>query len=78
MKYLWDNYNPHYIRTNIKVGKSNFKKEEIFEFEIKMDGNTVAKSIFLGNWFQHSIRYNVNIKGIIPDVISEIVYYFSF
>jgi hypothetical protein len=78
MKYLWDNYNPYYIQTNVNVGKNNFKKEEIFEFEIKVDDNSVAKSIFSGNWFEHSIRYNVNIKSIIPDIISEIAYYFRF
>ena len=37
----------------------------------------VAKSSFSGNWFQKDVRYEVNIREIIPTIIKEIEYYFS-
>lgn len=77
MELLWNKYNPYFKPTEIKVNKNRFKDQDIFEFEIKVDGDVKTKSIFSGKWFQPSIRYDVNIKDIIPTIISEIRYYFS-
>ena len=51
--------------------------EDIFTFEIKVDKKVVAKSSFSGNWFQKDVRYEVNIREIIPNIIGEISEYFS-
>lgn len=67
------NYKP-YFNNHVK---NIFEDEDIFTFEIKVDNKVVAKSQFSGNWFQTNIRYSVNIKDIIPNIIEEIQDYFS-
>jgi hypothetical protein len=69
--YLWKNYNP-YLPQKEEVYKNNFEKEDVFDFEIKIDKMTVAKSRFSGNYFPQQVRYQVDIKEIIPNIISEI------
>lgn len=74
-KHCWANYKPwSVIDNNITP---IFEEEDIFTFELKVDKKVVAKSQFSGNWFQTDVRYNVNIKDIIPEVISEIQEYLS-
>ncbi len=70
----WVTYNPWRIAED-KVNL--FDNEDIFTFEIKVDKKVVAKSQFSGNWFQTDVRYNVNIREIIPQIIGEIEEYFS-
>lgn len=69
--YLWKNYNP-YVPQKEEAYKNNFEKEDVFDFEIKIDKMTVAKSRFSGNYFPQQVRYQVDIKEIIPNIISEI------
>jgi len=69
--YLWKNYNPYYPKNDATV-KNNFEKEDMFDFEIKVDKMTVAQSTFSGNFFPPQVRYQVDIKEIIPFIISEI------
>jgi len=73
--YIWRNYK--YFRYYAKESEDSFKNEDIFTFELKVDKKVVARSIFSGNWFPTEVRYAVNIKKIIPKIISEIEYYFS-
>ena len=68
--YLWEKYNP-YITQNDR-SKSKIEKKDIFEFEIRVDKKTVAKSCFSGNVFPQSVRYRVDIKDIIPTIILKI------
>ena len=75
-KYAWGSYNPYRV-VPIEEDKNVFENEDIFTFEIKVDGNVIAKSSFSGNWFQKDVRYEVNIKEIIPSIIGEISEYFS-
>lgn len=69
--YLWKNYNPYYQKKE-DVAKNIFEKEDTFDFEIKVDKMTVAQSTFSGNFFPPQVRYQVDIKEIIPVIISEI------
>ena len=76
-RYCWGGYNPYRV---VELGdevKDIFENEDIFTFEIKVDKKVVAKSSFSGNWFQKDVRYEVNIREIIPTIIKEIEYYFS-
>ena len=57
--------------------KNIFKNEDIFTFEIKVDKNIVGKSVFSGNYFPTMVRYQVNIKPIISEIIEEISESFS-
>ena len=76
IEYLWENYNPYYIQT-IEESKNNFDKIDVFQFEIRVDKKTVCKSQFSGNLFPPKVRYSVDIKEIIPSIITEIKDYFS-
>ena len=69
--YLWKNYNSYYTKKDDTV-KNIFEKEVTFDFEIKVDKMTVAQSTFSGNFFPPQVRYQVDIKEIIPSIISEI------
>ena len=68
--YVWRNYNQYQPKN--ETYKNNFEKEDIFEFEIKIDRNVVAKSFFSANHFPTQVRYQVDIKDIIPKIITEI------
>lgn len=71
MDYLYKFYNP-YNPPKEEPYKNIFEKEDIFDFEIRVDKVTVAQSTFSGNYFPPQIRYQVDIKELIPNIISEI------
>jgi hypothetical protein len=71
IEYLYKFYNP-YNPPKEEPYKNIFEKEDIFDFEIRVDKMTVAKSTFSGNYFPPQIRYQVDIKELIPNIISEI------
>lgn len=73
----WKNYNPYRIREVNGENQNLFENEDIFTFEIKVDKRVVAKSQFSGNFFQTEVRYAVNIREIIPEIIDEIEEYFN-
>lgn len=69
--FLWNNYNP-YIPSSEQTTKVNNDKIDDFQFEIKIDKKTVGKAIFSGNPFPPKVRYAVDIKEIIPAIMTEI------
>lgn len=71
-KYAWSSYNPYRVVSIDEDAKNVFENEDIFTFEIKCDKKVIAKSSFSGNWFQKDVRYEVNIREIIPNIIAEI------
>jgi hypothetical protein len=77
--YLWDRYDPYTEnrREEDASDRDIFKNEDTFTFEIKVDKNIIAKSTFSGNWFPTMVRYQVNIKPIIPSIIEEITEFFT-
>lgn len=74
--YLWDNYNPYTTQKEETV-KNIFDKIDNFQFEIKVDKKVVAKSEFSGNFFPPKVRYAVDVREIIPSIMTEIRHYFS-
>lgn len=70
--YLWNNYNPYYAKTEPTADKI-----DNFQFEVKVDKKVVLSSGFSGNLFPPRVRYAVDIKEIIPSIMSEIRYYLS-
>ncbi len=74
--YLWENYNPYSIQTQEDI-KQNTDKDDNFQFEIKVDKRTIAKGQFQGNVFPPKVRYQVDIKDIIPTIMAEIREYLS-
>lgn len=71
LTYLWDSYNPYFIQQD--ENRNIFAKNiDNFQLEIKVDGDVIAKGQFCGNYFPPRVRYEVNIKEIIPSIMSEI------
>ena len=69
--YLWNNYNPYFVQPD-QEPRNIFEKVDDFQFEIKIDKKSVAKSVFSGNYFPPKVRYAVVIKEIIPTIMFEI------
>lgn len=80
----WGEYNPYRVVELEDENKDMFNYDDVFTLEIKVDKRVVLKSSFSGNWLhtayiqnEEEMRYEVNIKKIIPNIIKEIEYYFS-
>jgi hypothetical protein len=71
--YLYRYYNPFTKQSqeDIEV-KDLFADEDVFSFEIKVHGNIVAQKQFSGNWYPPKVRYDVDIRKLIPGIISKI------
>jgi len=76
LEHLWFNYNPYdpKIEDNTKV---NVDKNDNFQFEIKVDNITILKTEFSANTFPPKVKYAVNIKEIVPSIMSEITHTLS-
>lgn len=76
LEYLWGYYNPHKPQKEEDILVKNInEKEDNFQFEVRVDGETIASSTFSGSQFPPKVRYSVNIKELIPEIISDIRYY---
>jgi len=51
-----------------------YANEDIFTFQIKVKGKIVAQSIFSGNDYPPKVRYDVDIRSIISQIIYTIQY----
>ncbi len=71
LTYMWDNYNPYSMQQEENI-KSIFDRKDNFQFEIKVDEKTIAKTEFSGNFFPPKIRYAVDVREIIPAIMNEI------
>jgi hypothetical protein len=71
--YLWNHFNPYRAQTQEDIPQGNiYEKEDTFDFEIKVDGRSVAKRTFTGNVYPQRVRYSVDIRKIIPSIIDTI------
>lgn len=71
-EYLWGYYNPWKVQKTEDINQRDiFEKEDTFSFEFRVDNRTVSESTFTGNYFPPKVRYQVNIKKIIPEIIHE-------
>lgn len=73
---LWEAYRPYEPKIEEGV-KNNYDRIDNYQFEIKVDKNSVAKGEFSGNLFQQKVRYSVQIKELIPSIMAEIRAFFS-
>lgn len=71
MDYLWDNYNPYEVQTEESY-KAPAKKGDVFKFEFRVDKRTVGEIQFDNEFFTLNPKVNVDIREIIPSIISEI------
>lgn len=71
MEYLWKYYRP-YEDPKADGYRNIFEKEDTFDFEIRVDKSPIAQSTFSGNFFPQHVRYHVDIKELIPNIIYDI------
>ena len=69
--FLWTNYNP-FSNKNSVVRDTQKSGEDYFTFEIRVDGKIIIIERFTGMVFPPKVRYSVNIKSLIPSIISKI------
>lgn len=72
----WKEYKPY----NLKESEGyvgNLENNDVFTFEVRVDKKMVAKSSFNGNQFQTDVIYAVDIRELVPEIISELEYYMS-
>lgn len=74
--YLWDNYKPYYAQ-NEDSYKTPPKKGDMFQFEIKVDTQSILKVEFTNEYFTLNPKINVDIREVIQEIITEIRYYLS-
>ena len=77
MDYLYKYYNPYITQDEKELSDRTknvniYDNEDIFTFQIKVNGKIVAESIFSGNDYPPKIRYDVNIREIISEIIATI------
>ena len=71
--YLYKYYNPYSKQNPEDIDvKDLFEEEDIFSFEIRVHGNVVAEKQFSGNWYPPKVRYDVDIRKLIPGIISKV------
>jgi hypothetical protein len=78
--YLYKQFNQYKVQTQEDVEltkKENSEKEDIFDFEIKIDDKPVIKTSFNGNLYPQRVRYSVDVRKLIPGIISTIQNTFS-
>ena len=72
--YLWGNYRPYDVQKEVRRADD---KEDNFSFEIRIDGKPVMSQIFSGNPYPQRVRYSVDVRGLVPQIIRELQDTFS-
>ena len=71
--YIWSQYNAYEKQTEDQINKTSiYDKEDIFDFEIRVDERVVATRRFTGNVYPQRVRYSVDIRDLIPKIITLI------
>jgi hypothetical protein len=75
LEYLWKYYNPYKPQTEEEIDRRNiYENEDFFDLEIRYDDKgyrrSIAKERFSGNVYPPKVRYSVDIRELIPKIIS--------
>ena len=74
--YLYRYYNPYITQSPEEVDERSkvnlYDNEDIFSFQIKVKGRIVAQKMFTGNDYPPKVRYDVDIRAIISEIIETI------
>lgn len=71
--YLYSHYNPFEPQDPETIQRGNiYENEDVFDVEIKINDKIAVKKRFTGNVYPPKVRYSVNIKELIPEIISTI------
>lgn len=74
---LWNSFKPYNEGRVEENPKNVFDKEDLFKFQFKVDKNVVSEAYFSGVYFDAGARFQINIRGVIPEIISEIRHYLA-
>lgn len=71
---LWEYFNPYFAQNEYHLERIRQKKlkPHVFTFEIKVDGRTVIEKMFDGSIYTPNVKYQINIKELVPILISYI------
>lgn len=77
LEYLWKFFNSYVEQKSEEIDRRNvYENEDFFDLEIKFDDNgnrkTIAMQRFTGNVYPPKVRYSVDIRELIPSIISNI------
>lgn len=71
--YLYQHYNPYDTQKSEDIQRIDiYENEDVFDVEIRVNEKIIAKKRFTGNVYPPKVRYSVNIKELIPEIISTI------
>jgi hypothetical protein len=71
--YLYSHFNPYDVQKSEDIQRINvFDNEDVFDVEVRVSDKIIAKKRFTGNVYPPKVRYSVNIKELIPEIISNI------
>ena len=78
--YLYKQYNPHVKQTQSDLEatiQDIYENEDVFDFQLKIDDRPIITKRFSGNLYPQRVRYSVDIRSMIPDIINNIQDVFS-
>jgi hypothetical protein len=70
--YLWSGYNPYLEEYPITDVRNVYENEDIFTFQIRINGRPVIEKNFTGNNYPPKVRYDVDIRGVVGKIINQI------
>lgn len=71
--YLWEFYNPYKEQSSEDIPRGDiYEKEDVYGFQIRVDKRNIIESTFTGNVYPPKVRYQVDVKELIPRIIGEI------
>ena len=76
--YMYKYYNPYFystaeenVSTDVDV-KDIYEEEDFFTFQILHNKKIVVEKIFTGNDYPPQVRYDVDIRKILPKIIDQV------
>ena len=63
---------PYYKSSGFGLLNYIYDKEDVFDFEIRIDERIVGTRKFTGNVYPQRVRYSVDVRELIPRIISQI------
>ena len=76
--YMYKYYNPYFystaeenVSTDVEV-KDIYEEEDFFTFQILHNKKIVVEKIFTGNDYPPQVRYDVDIRKILPKILDQV------
>lgn len=71
--HLWSTFNTYFEQKPEDVDRRNiYDNEDFIGFKLRYKNRDIVESQFSGNYFPTKVRYEINIKEIIPTIVKSI------